>query len=816
VRLLIAHSFYRLPGGEDRYVRQQVELLREGHQVQLLARHNVGLEESLSTAARMTFSPAELSSVRRTVRAFRPDVVHLHNAYPSLGPSVHLAARRQGVPLVMTVHNFRLRCPNGLFFTDGAPCQRCAGGVYVHAALHECFPTRSQAGVYASALWAHRFVLRLEDQVDLFIAPSRFLERRLHDWGIAPSRTMVIRNFTDLAFGTPGGGRGGLYLGRLSPEKGLDELLGALRAAGDPPFRIAGAGPSDAALRTRAADLGLRRTEFLGQLDRAEVARELAAARYVVFPSVWDENAPLAALEAMAAARPLLVSRRGGLPELVDEGGGLSYEAGDLAGLAEAISRLDADEAMATGHGAQALAFAREAFSPATHRRELEAAYERVVAERATRPRRRTRGVVTVRPPLAPLPATGRPGRRRRQAAPAMRVLMSHCYYRDLGGENLSFEAEVEVLRAFGQQVVTYTRDNRELDRLGLVGKARAGLLTVWAQDSYRELERLIARARPDVAHFQNTFPLISPAAFHAAHRAGVPVVLALRNYRLLCVSGVLYRDGRVCEDCLHAPALLPGVVHACYRGSHAQSAVVATMQATHRLLGTWTDAVDLFVVPTAFGRGKFVEAGLPAERIIVKPNFVHPDPGLNPTPGRWAVYAGRLAPEKGVMTMLEAWRRSAPMPLRIVGDGPLRAAVEAFVARHGLEGRVEVLGARQPAEVMAVMREARLVVFPSEWYETFGRVAAEAFACGIPVVASRLGAMGEVVEEGVTGLHFSSGDAEDLAAKVAWAETHPDEVAEMGRAARQEYERTYTAEQNYYRLLEIYRLAQQRASAMR
>ena len=391
---------------------------------------------------------------------------------------------------------------------------------------------------------------------------------------------------------------------------------------------------------------------------------------------------------------------------------------------------------------------------------------------------------------------------------------MSHCYYRDLGGENLSFEAEVEVLRAFGQDVVTYTRDNRELDRLGLTGKMRAGARTVWAQDTYRELEHLISRQRPDVAHFQNTFPLISPAAFHAAHRQGVPVVLALRNYRLLCVSGVLYRDGRVCEDCLHAPALLPGVVHACYRGSHAQSAVVAAMQTTHRLLGTWTDAVDLFVVPTAFGRGKFIEAGLPAERIVVKPNFVHPDPGPNPAPGRWAVYAGRLAPEKGVMTLLEAWRMAAPMPLRIVGDGPLRRAAEAYVIRHGLEGSVELLGARPPAEVMTIMREARVVVFPSEWYETFGRVAAEAFACGVPVVASHLGAMGEVVSDGVTGLHFASGDAADLAAKVEWAASHPRAMATMGQAARQEYERTYTAEQNYHRLLEVYQLARQRAAA--
>jgi glycosyltransferase involved in cell wall biosynthesis len=389
---------------------------------------------------------------------------------------------------------------------------------------------------------------------------------------------------------------------------------------------------------------------------------------------------------------------------------------------------------------------------------------------------------------------------------------MGHCYYRDLGGENLSFEAEVDLLRTFGHEVISFTRDNRELSRIGPLRTVRAGLRTVWAEDTFRDIGRLIDRARPEIVHFQNTFPLISPSAIQAAHRRGVPVVMALRNYRLLCVSGVLYRDGHLCEDCLHAPVSLPGVIHGCYHDSRIQSGVVAAMQTTHRLLGTWSKAVDLFVVPTEFGRGKFIEAGLPADRIVVKPNFVSPDPGPNKDRGTIAVYAGRLAPEKGVMTMLEAWRAGMSTPLVIVGDGPLRRAMAEFVERHGLADRVHLLGHRTPGQVIQIMREARYVVFPSEWYETFGRVAAEAFACGVPVIASRLGAMGEVVADGRTGLHFQPGDAADLAAKVRWAEGHPKEVEDMSRAARAEFERTYTAERNYDRLMEIYDLAADRA----
>jgi glycosyltransferase involved in cell wall biosynthesis len=328
----------------------------------------------------------------------------------------------------------------------------------------------------------------------------------------------------------------------------------------------------------------------------------------------------------------------------------------------------------------------------------------------------------------------------------------------------------------------------------------------VWADDAYHDLRAVIRRERPDVVHVQNTFPLISPAVLHAAHRLGVPVVQALRNYRLLCASGILFRDGRPCEDCVGVPLGVPGIVHRCYHNSASQSGVVAAMQAVHRVLGTWSDAVDLFVAPSQFARSTFVAAGIPEERIAVKPNFVHPDPGPQDSPGTGAVYAGRLAPEKGIMTMLEAWRRSAPMSLQIIGDGPLRSTAEAFVRRNGLEGSVTILGPSRPAEVVARMRAAHVVIFPSEWYETFGRVAAEAFACGVPVIASRIGSMAEVVDNGRTGLLFTPGSPGALAEAVAQSLDDPERWAQMGREARAEYERSFTANANYRQLIDIYR----------
>jgi glycosyltransferase involved in cell wall biosynthesis len=381
VRILLGHSFYRLTGGEDRYVRQVVELLGRDHDVELLCASNERLSETVGTAARMLYSPSAIERVSRTLARFRPHVVHIHNPYPALGPSLHMAARRQGVPIVMTAHNFRLRCPNGLMFTNGALCRRCERGMYVNALIHDCMSSRKQAAAYAAALWAHRFVLRLEQNVSLFVAPSGFMRQRLLDWGIPADRVVVIRNFvkpTPDASAEPG--RYGLYIGRLGEGKGLDILLHALSRSGDPYFKIAGTGPLRSGLEELARELALRNCSFTGWQEPGESARLLKGARFVTIPSVWEENAPLAALEAMAAGRPLVLSDAGGLPELADTGAGLLSRMGDADELATSISMLVSDDRACVRLGGAGLAASRGAFSPSAHVSMLTAAYRRAIA----------------------------------------------------------------------------------------------------------------------------------------------------------------------------------------------------------------------------------------------------------------------------------------------------------------------------------------------------------------------------------------------------------------------------------------------------
>ena len=382
-----------------------------------------------------------------------------------------------------------------------------------------------------------------------------------------------------------------------------------------------------------------------------------------------------------------------------------------------------------------------------------------------------------------------------------MKVLLAHNVYHRPGGEDEVFRAEARLLEAGGHQVCEYVRHNDEIVLHGLTSRTRLAAATLWARDSRDALRALLAREKPDIAHFHNTFPLMSPSVYDACADAGVPVVQSLHNARLVCPAATLYRNGAVCQKCLgHLP--WRAVVHGCYHGSRMQTSLVAGMLAYHRLRGTWQHKVDRYIAFTESYRQMFVEAGLPADRIAVKPHFIDPDPGPRRGDGAYALYVGRLVQEKGVLTLMRAWDALPQVPLKVAGDGPLLDSVRAS-GGHG--GNVEILGRLEKPRVFDLIKGARFLIWPSEGAETFGLVAAEAFACGVPVIASRLGAMHEMVSDGRTGLHFAAGDADELARHVTWAWAHRDAMAEMGRAARAEYLRRYTAERNLEMLTGIY-----------
>ena len=392
-------------------------------------------------------------------------------------------------------------------------------------------------------------------------------------------------------------------------------------------------------------------------------------------------------------------------------------------------------------------------------------------------------------------------------AGETMKILLAHNYYQSPGGEDQVFKQECRLLESYGHEVVTYERNNNELLANSPTQRLFLPKRVVWSEDSYLQVLELLQREKPQIVHVHNYFTQISPSIFYACRKVGIPVVHTVHNYRLLCPGATFFRDGKVCEECKDF-SLWRSVRHSCYRQSSTATATVAMMLAVHRRKRTWVDAVTRYIVMTQFSRRKFIEGGLPEEKIVIKPNFVSPDPGEKSEAGEGAVVVGRLSPEKGLKTMLQAWQRlRAPVPLRILGDGPLRAELERMASDLKLS-RVTFLGhVRNNAAQMAI-KSARFLIFPSENYETFALSIVEAFSCGTPIVCSRLGAMQEIVTEGETGLHFTPGNPEELAEKVEWAWGHPRQIEDMGKMARLEYQQKYTPESNYATLMDIYREA--------
>ena len=382
-------------------------------------------------------------------------------------------------------------------------------------------------------------------------------------------------------------------------------------------------------------------------------------------------------------------------------------------------------------------------------------------------------------------------------------VLLVHNRYQESGGEDAVFEAEAALLEEHGHPVSRLVFDNRDIPRRpSLSEKASLAASTIWSTKAAARVREVLRAHRPDIAHFHNTLPLVSPAAYAACRREGVAVVQTLHNYRLVCPNGLLFRDGRPCEDCIGRAAPLPAVAHACYRGSRLQSATVAAMLTLHRLRGTWRNDVDLYLAPSEFLRRKMTDGGLPADRIAVKPNFLAPDPGERAGVGGYALFVGRLTASKGVQTLLDAWQR-LDLPLRVAGAGPLAPAVERAAAASA--GALRYLGHLSRSEVLLQMKGARFLVFSSLWYENFPVTIVEAFACGLPVVAAGLGATAEIVADGRTGVHFAPGNARDLAAKASWAWSRPSELQQLGQAARQEFLERYTPERAYSHLKDLY-----------
>jgi glycosyltransferase involved in cell wall biosynthesis len=384
-----------------------------------------------------------------------------------------------------------------------------------------------------------------------------------------------------------------------------------------------------------------------------------------------------------------------------------------------------------------------------------------------------------------------------------MRVLMAHNRYQLPGAEDHVYEAEADLLRGRGHSVVRFELHNDSLTSTNPLAAARDGF---WNYEAAEKVSAIVAEQKIEVAHFHNIFPVMSPSVYYAARSAGAAVVQTLHNFRLLCPRCTLFRAGRICHDCAGKPVAWPAVVHGCYR-SRSASAVTAAMTAFHGAIGTWRSAVDAYVALTDFSRDLFVRYGLPQTSVFVKPNFLTTDLGVGTAERRNALFVGRLVVEKGIPTLLEAWKRiGSRLPLKIYGDGPLRDDVALAAERSG--GAITWFGWKDRAEVNAALGSASVLIFPSVWYECGPLSVIESLARGTPVIAANLGALSEMICPGSNGYHFTPGSADSLVEAVDTFLSLADGGRQLQTSARSAFLQKYTADQGYDNLLELYRFA--------
>jgi glycosyltransferase involved in cell wall biosynthesis len=378
-----------------------------------------------------------------------------------------------------------------------------------------------------------------------------------------------------------------------------------------------------------------------------------------------------------------------------------------------------------------------------------------------------------------------------------MKVLIIHNRYKILGGEDLSTEAEVSLLKCNGIEVDTFYVNNADIN---LRNKTVLALNTVWSNHYYREIGKKIEEGRYDIVHVQNFFPLLSPSIFYACQRTKTKVVMSVRNYRLICPNAQMYVNGNVCTSCVGKTIPVQAIKKKCYRKSAATSSAVVAMLAFHNFLNTWKNKIDGYICVSEFVKSQLILGGFEDEKLHVKHNFVTTELEPSFEDGQYYIFAGRLSEEKGIDILLNSFKNSC-RKLIIVGDGPLAGIVESFAKENS---NVVYLGKHSLEEIYVLISKARALIFPSRWHEPFGRTIVEAFAHGTPVIASAMGGITELVTDNYNGFLFSPADPEGLCKALIHFEGLTD-----NRLVRQNtyetYKRNFLPSANFSKIMSIY-----------
>jgi len=388
-----------------------------------------------------------------------------------------------------------------------------------------------------------------------------------------------------------------------------------------------------------------------------------------------------------------------------------------------------------------------------------------------------------------------------------MRILIIHNHYQWPGGEDAVVKAEADLLKERGHEVYVYERSNKELEQFSLWKKFACLFSCQWSRKTYEDITKIIRDFHPDIAHIHNIFFMISPSAYDACQDAKIPVVQSLHNFRWMCVNGLFYRNKNVCQECLKTH-LWRGLLYCCYKKSFLLTFVFIKVLRHHWRLKTWLCKINAYITATEFTKKKYIEAGISADKIFVKPNFIYPDISFQPVEKKeYALYVGRLSEEKGVDVLLNAWRSFKEISLKMMGDGPMENTLREIVQKENLS-HIEILGRKNDQEYNDYMNGAQFLIVPSRCYESFPRIVVEGLAYGLPIIASRFASLEEIVNDGKEGFLFEPGNPKDLAEKISFLYNNPQIRNQMAQNARKVFQEKYAMERNYQTLMDIYQKA--------
>jgi len=385
-----------------------------------------------------------------------------------------------------------------------------------------------------------------------------------------------------------------------------------------------------------------------------------------------------------------------------------------------------------------------------------------------------------------------------------MKILIVHNHYLQKGGEDSVAQSEFNLLKAYGHDVRLYERSNKEIENSSLFEKLRYLFEMRWSRRSYNDIRKILKSFRPDVVHFHNIFVVLTPSVFSACKDEGIPIVVSLHNFRLICPNGLFLRNNRLCEECAKKKSFWSSIFYGCYRKSRLATAVLADSLQYHWKRNTWIDMIDAYIMATDFGRQKYINFGIPKDKIMLKPNISYPNLFEQQKEEGYALYVGRLSKEKGVEVLLKAWKQIQGYQLKIMGDGPLSSDLKSYADKHNITN-VEFLGFVTSEEYLKYMQGASFLIIPSVCYENFPCVVSEALACGIPILASDLGGMPEIIKDQKTGILFKPGNIDDLVEKINSVIHSKEYLCEMRLNVLKEYEKKYSPEENHKILMTVY-----------